>query len=280
MAQVGRVLRRAGLIAGPADVEQVEFTRRDGTVGVVRQHTDLLSGSAPPPADAPLVVQVSRWDRLKDMAGVLAAFAEYVAPESPQAHLMLAGPDVSGVSDDPEGAEVLAACRAAWAALPEPVRKRCHLACIPMDDADENAIIINALQRHATVVVQKSLFEGFGLTVSEALWKSRPVLASAVGGIQDQIIDGQDGLLLPDPRDLIAFAQRLQWLLDNPSLGERLGQSGHRRVRDRFLGDRSLIQYVDLFGDLLEQDDVRGAEWDSPNGLHSVRDQRGICGRR
>jgi len=144
------------------------------------------------------------------------------------------------------------------------VRKRCHLACIPMDDADENAIVINALQRHAAVVVQKSLFEGFGLTVSEALWKSRPVLASAVGGIQDQIIDGQDGLLLPDPRDLIAFGQRLLWLLDNPSLGERMGESGYRRVRDRFLGDRSLIQYVDLFGDLLEQDDVRGAEWDSP----------------
>ena len=143
---VGRVLRRAGLIAGRADEEPVDFTRRDGTVGVVRQHSDLLSGSEPPPAEAPLVVQVSRWDRLKDMAGVLAAFADYVAPESPQAHLMLAGPDVSGVSDDPEGAEVLAACRAAWAALPEPVRKRCHLACIPMDDADENAIIINALQ--------------------------------------------------------------------------------------------------------------------------------------
>ena len=257
---VGRVLRRAGLIAGRADEEPVDFTRRDGTVGVVRQHSDLLSGSEPPPAEAPLVVQVSRWDRLKDMAGVLAAFADYVAPESPQAHLMLAGPDVSAVSDDPEGAEVLAACRAAWAALPEPARKRCHLACIPMDDADENAIIINALQTHATVVVQKSLFEGFGLTVSEALWKSRPVLASAVGGIQDQIVDGQDGLLLPDPRDLSAFAQRLQWLLDNPTLGERMGRSGHLRVRDHFLGDRSLIQYVDLFDDLIEQNDQPPAE--------------------
>jgi len=177
---------------------------------VVRQHRSLLPGSTLPPADAPLVVQVSRWDRLKDMAGVLAAFADQVAPASPQAHLMLVGPDVSGVSDDPEGAEVLAACQKAWAALPDPVREQCHLACIPMDDADENAIIINALQRHATVVVQKSLFEGFGLTVSEALWKSRPVLASAVGGIQDQTTDGLDGLLLPDPDDLAAFAQRLR----------------------------------------------------------------------
>ena len=74
------MLRRAGLIAGRADREPVDFTSRDGTVGMLRQHRDLLSGSAPPPADAPLVVQVSRWDRLKDMAGVLTAFADYVAP--------------------------------------------------------------------------------------------------------------------------------------------------------------------------------------------------------
>lgn len=151
------------------------------------------SGSEPPPADAPLVVQVSRWDRLKDMAGVLSAFADYFGPARQDLHLMLVGPDVSAVSDDPEGAEVLAACRAAWARLPDPVRRRCHLACIPMDDIDENATIINALQRHATVVVQKSLVEGFGLTVTEAMWKSRPVLASAVGGIQDQITDGTEG---------------------------------------------------------------------------------------
>lgn len=252
--QLRNVLRRAGLLAGPADVEAVEFTRRDGTVGVVRHHRSLLPGSEPPPVDAPLVVQVSRWDRLKDMAGVLAAFADHVAPAASRAHLMLVGPDVSGVSDDPEGAEVLADCRAAWAALPDPIRERCHLACIPMDDTDENAIIINALQQHATVVVQKSLFEGFGLTVSEALWKSRPVLASAVGGIQDQITDGRDGLLLPDPHDLPGFAQRLRLLLEDPALRAALGRSGHARVRDQFLGDRSLIQYGAVFDDLPARD--------------------------
>lgn len=249
--EVSLVLRRAGLIAGGNGIETVAFTRRDGTAGVVRQHTDLLSGSEPPPAEAPLVVQVSRWDRLKDMTGVLSAFAEHVAPAMRDAHLMLVGPDVSAVRDDPEGAEVLAACRAAWARLPDPVRNRCHVVCIPMDDIDENAIIVNALQRHATVVVQKSLVEGFGLTVTEAMWKSRPVLATAVGGIQDQIVDGTDGLLLPDPRDLDGLAQRLEMLLDDRLMGERLGRSGHERVRDEYLGDRHLIQYVDLFGDLI-----------------------------
>lgn len=251
--EVGRVLHRVGLVAGDDHTEPVEFLRRNGTSGLVRSHPNLLMGSAPPPVDAPLVIQVSRWDRLKDMAGVLSAFAEYVAPARPDVHLMLVGPDVLGVSDDPEGAEVLLECRAAWERLPEPVRRRCHLACIPMDDVDENAIIINALQRHAAVVVQKSLFEGFGLTVAEALWKSRPVLASAVGGIQDQVVDGRDGLLLPRPDDLPGFAERLCLLLDDSGLGERLGHAGHERVRDEFLGDRHLIQYVDLFTNLLRE---------------------------
>ncbi len=107
------------------------------------------------------------------------------------AHLMLAGPDVLRVSDDPEGAEVLDECREAWHRLPGAVRRRVHLASIPMDDVDENAIIVNALQRHAAVVVQKSLAEGFGLTVTEAMWKGRPVVASRLGGIQDQIVDGR-----------------------------------------------------------------------------------------
>src|SRR6185369_13021756 len=100
---------------------------------------------------------------------------------------------------DPEGASVHAATVQAWAALPDPLRRRCHLACLPVEDVGENAAIVNALQRHASVVVQKSLHEGFGLTVAEAMWKSRPVVASAVGGIVDQIDDGIHGLLVDDP---------------------------------------------------------------------------------
>ncbi len=247
---VSRILRGVRLLADGDGIEPLRFTHRDGTPGSMRRHTGLLPHDPPPP-DAPLVLQVSRWDRLKDMAGVLTGFAEHVAPEMPDVHLMLAGPEVSGVSDDPEGAEVLAACRATWERLPAPIKARCHLACIPMDDVDENALIVNALQRHAAVVVQKSLFEGFGLTVTEAMWKSRPVLVSAVGGIRDQVTDGREGLLLPDPTDLVGFADRLRTLLDDPVGRERMGQHGNERVRDEFLGDRHLIQYVDLFADLL-----------------------------
>ncbi len=91
------------------------------------------------------------------------------------------------MTDDPEGAVVLAEVEAAWQELPRRVRRRVHLALLPMEDTDENAIMVNALQRRADVVTQMSLAEGFGLTVAEAMWKARPVVATRVGGIQDQI---------------------------------------------------------------------------------------------
>jgi trehalose synthase len=119
-----------------------------------------------------------------------------------------------------------------------------------MDDLDQNALIVNALQRHAAVVVQKSLREGFGLTVSEAMWKRRAVVASAVGGIQDQVRDGQDGILLPDPRDLAAFADAARTLLGDPDRARRMGESGHERVRDYFLADRDLSQWMALLDGL------------------------------
>ena len=97
---------------------------------------------------------------------------------------------------------MFAEAETAWRELPSSVRRRVHLALLPMEDADENAVMVNALQRRADIVVQKSLAEGFGLTVAEAMWKGRPVVASAVGGIQDQIEDGKTGWLV----DLRTFA--------------------------------------------------------------------------
>jgi trehalose synthase len=248
------ILTRVGLLTdGDAD-GPVAFTRRDGTAGTVRSHRDtggLLLETAPPPVDVPLVVQVSRWDRLKDMAGVMDGFARAFADGGDGPHLVLAGPETSGVSDDPEGAAVLAECRDRWRGLPAALRDRVHLASIPMGDADENAVIVNALQRHARVVVQKSLVEGFGLTVTEAMWKRRAVVASRVGGIQDQITDGRDGLLVEDPYDLDEFAAVLRRVLADHDLRARLGPAAHARVLGEFLGDRHLDQYVDLFSDLV-----------------------------
>ena len=120
-----------------------------------------------------------------------------------------------------------------------------------MDDLEENAAIVNALQRRAQVVAQKSLAEGFGLTVAEAMWKSRPVVATRAGGIQDQIVDGESGILLDDPHDLAAMGQALRRLLDDPGFARRLGAAAKQRVEDEFLGTRSLIQYEQLLAELL-----------------------------
>jgi trehalose synthase len=240
---VTAVLRAAGLAADHHHRSRAIFERLDGTVGRVEHESRLLQEHALR-LDVPLVAQVSRWDRLKDPMGIVSAFAEHVhADEDP--HLLLAGPDVTAVADDPEGAEVFEEIEAAWHALPQRIRRRVHLALLPMDEADENAVIVNALQRRADVVVQKSLAEGFGLTVSEAMWKGRPVVASDVGGIQDQIEDGHTGYLV-DPTDLPAFADRVNRLLEDPHSAERMGAAAATRVRDLFLGPRHLGQYVEL----------------------------------
>ncbi len=248
---VTATLHVAGLVEFERVHARLHFTRRDGTIGTVRPHHGLLVDGGEIPSTAQLVLQVSRWDRLKDMQGVMIGFAEHLHEMPEDAHLLLAGPDVAGVTDDPEGAAVLHECMAAWRDLPARARRRVHLACLPMDDIDENAYIVNALQRHAAVVVQKSLVEGFGLTVTEPMWKARPVVASAVGGILDQIEDGISGVLLPDPTDFGSLGKLVRELLYDAGTATRLGEAARARVRDRFLGDRHLTQYVDLFEALL-----------------------------
>ena len=187
------------------------------------------------------------------MTGVLHAFADSVDRRF-GAHLALVGPSVHGVTDDPEGGEVLDECVEAWRALPESARQRIHLACIPMHDSDETAVIVNALQRHAHVVTQKSLAEGFGLTVVEAMWKHRPVVASRVGGIVDQIDDGIDGLLIDDPSDLAAFGASINRLLADHALADRIGGRAYERAHRDFLGDLHLELFGSLFATLLADD--------------------------
>jgi trehalose synthase len=252
-ASVRGALDRAGLVERIDGDGILEFTRRDGLLGEVRRHRGLLvDEDRPLSPESAVLLQVSRWDRLKDMAGVLTGFGDHVARFPDDVHLMLVGPHVEGVTDDPEGAQVLEECRDLRAGLPTSTRDRVHLCCLPMDDVDENAHLVNALQRHATVVVQKSLVEGFGLTVTEPMWKRRPVLASAVGGISDQVEDGVSGVLLHDPTDLDRFASLAADLLADPDRRRRIGDAAHERVVDRFLGDRHLIQYGRLFGALVD----------------------------
>jgi len=224
------------------------FERGDGTPGRVERGAELHQ-DAPLPAGAKLVAQVSRWDRLKDPRGLLACFAAHV--EEP-AHLALVGPSTAAVADDPEGASVYGDVTESWRRLPDEVRERVHLVSLPMDDQDENAAMVNAIQRRADAIVQKSVAEGFGLTVAEAMWKERPVVASRVGGIQDQIVDGLSGILIDDPADLAAFGVAIGGVLRDPDLAERLGRAARERVRERFLAIGRLREYVELVGSLID----------------------------
>jgi trehalose synthase len=239
---VSAVLRASALVADGGDPRPVVFRRPDGTPGRVERRAHVVEDE-PLRQETPVVVQVSRWDALKDPIGVIRGFAEHV-PADTGAHLVYAGPAVGAVADDPEGPRVLRESIAARERLPEEARRRIHLASLPMEDLDENAIMVNALQRHARVITQKSLAEGFGLTVAEAMWKGRPVVASRIGGIQDQIVHGESGLLLDDPRDLAAFGAAIAGLLTDPPRAERMGQAGRERVRDRFISVRSLLDYL------------------------------------
>ena len=242
---VDAVLRAARILDPPeGDRAAPAFRHLDGSPGRVVRRAEMIQ-DLPIPPGAPIVLQVSRWDPLEDPLGVLQGFVRHV-PDELGAHLVLAGPAVESVSDDPEGEQVLQRVRRAAAALPHTARDRLHLACLPMDDLEENGAMVNALQRRADVIVQKSLAEGFGLTVAEAMWKARPVLASRVGGMQDQITHGTSGLLLDDPSDLAAFGRATASLLEDHELAARLGEEAHRRVRQDYLAPRRLTQELDL----------------------------------
>lgn len=246
--QVESILTVAGILGG-GSASSARFERLDGTEAPVSHRARMVEAS-PATFEDQLVVQVSRWDHLKDPVGVIRGFAEHVA-QHVDAHLIVAGPAVEAVADDPEGSQVLDESVRAWEALPPAAKRSVHLAILPMIDTEENAAMVNALQRQTDVAVQKSLAEGFGLTVAEAMWKGRPVVASRIGGIQDQIDEGRTGLLLNDPRDLGEYGRAVRSLLEDPVRAGEIGEAAREQVRNYFLGPRHLMQYGQLFQELM-----------------------------
>jgi trehalose synthase len=177
----------------------------------------------------PILTQISRFDRLKDPVGVVRAYK--IVKRYFDCQLVLAG---GGASDDPEGAVVLAEVREAADRDSD-----IHILDLPPWSATE----INALQRGSTVIIQKSLREGFGLTVTEGLWKKKPVVASAVGGIPTQVIHKQTGLLA---HSIEGTAYQIRFLLSNPAIATRLGEQGHEHVREHFLITSNAKRYLTL----------------------------------
>ncbi|MFA5317658.1 MAG: glycosyltransferase, partial [Dehalococcoidales bacterium] len=178
------------------------------------------------PTDLPLVVQVSRFDRWKDPEGVIKAFQ--IARKEIPCTLVLLG---NVATDDPEGIEV-------YQSLLNSREERIIIL------SHQDTALVNALQRRAAVVLQKSLREGFGLTVSEAMWKGTPVIGGKVGGIICQIEDGVDGFLVSTVEEA---AERIVRLLQDTQLAFEMGKRAKEKVRQNFLMTRYLEQYLDLF---------------------------------
>jgi trehalose synthase len=238
----GAVLEAAGL-APPDGPKLADLAPFLGRGRAELESLTSVTQDAPIPPGAPVVVQVSRWDPVKDMHGVLAAFG---AAEFDDVHLVLAGPDPALIADDPRAKEVLADVDALRRSLDPVIRRRVHLVALSGADFEGSAFIVNALQQRADVVVQKSLREGFGLTVAEGKWKSKPVIGGAVGGIPLQITPGRTGLLV-DPTDISALTRALIDLIGDPARRCALGNAAHDDVGERFLIDRQLAEYVDVY---------------------------------
>ncbi len=180
--------------------------------------------------ERPMLTQISRFDRLKDPLGVIEAYR--IVRKYTDCQLVLAG---GGATDDPEGEAVLREIQEAAKDDPD-----IHILDLPPTSHLE----INALQRASTIVIQKSLREGFGLTVAEALWKKKPVVASAVGGIPRQVIHKLTGMLV---HSVEGCAYQLRFLLSNPEFARRLGEYGHEHVKENFLITHNLKHYLLLF---------------------------------
>jgi trehalose synthase len=178
------------------------------------------------PTDLPLVVQISRFDRWKDPEGVIKAFK--LARKEVDCTLVLLG---NAATDDPEGQRV-------YESLLNCQEERIIIL------SHQDSALVNALQRKAAVVLQKSIREGFGLTVTEAMWKGTPVIGGNVGGIRHQIKDGVNGFLVSSVEEA---AKRIVQLVNDKGLRQRMGRNARETVRKNFLMTRLLEQYLDLF---------------------------------
>ena len=182
----------------------------------------------------PYLLQVSRFDRLKDPLGVIETY-RLIQGRHPELQLVLVG---GGASDDPEGEQVLKETKERAEGDPN-----IHILVLPSDSHRS----INALQRGAKIVLQKSLKEGFGLTVAEALWKRKPVIGGNAGGIRLQIIDGETGFLVSSPQEA---AERIEDFLQNPPLAQGCGVRGQELVKEKFLITRQLQDYLNVMTQL------------------------------
>lgn len=214
----------------------------------------------------PIISQVSRWDRLKGFRPLMESFAymkkhrdelskdhEQARCRVRDARLLLCGPDPDYVSDDPEGKEVLEELTSFYHSLPEDIQEDIIICKLPMESVKENALIVNAIQRSSYLICQTSIQEGFGLTATEAMWKTTPVIASNACGLRHQVRHDIDGLIVRHPERKEEIAKALAYLLGEPKLVEEMGFVAQKRVVDQFLVFGHIIRWMRLFKEMVDR---------------------------
>lgn len=215
------------------------------------------------PFSNPMVLQVSRWDHLKGFIPLMEGFlfmkerlrsthfkglTEITQKMLNETILILAGPEEGGkIADDPEPKAVLQEIINYYRELPVKHQKDIYILLLPMDSRQENALICNALQRSAEIIVQNSIREGFGLTVTEALWKETPVLATGVGGLRQQVKDKETGLLIRNPMNSREVGQKLLYLLTHKRERMTMARRGWIRTIENFLAPVHVLRYLEIF---------------------------------
>ncbi len=256
------ILHQAGVVD---HVKEMVYPFYNGKV--LRIQPDGSAGNAIMPYDLeilyrPVITQVSRWDHLKGFIPLIQAFVklkihasslkkdDYAAKWINTSRLILAGPDLGSVSDDPEGLEVLNTIIREYIELPEEIQRDIAILLLPMNSAKENALIVNSLQRSSNIIVQNSIQEGFGLTATEAMWKSIPIVVSSATGLMQQVTDGVEGRVNPDASDPEKLKDILFEIIQNPDLRDEMGRNGKHRVVRQFNVLQQLILWVNCWTDL------------------------------
>ena len=263
MAKCIGILQQSGVtnhhtpLLYPFYEHQVRRVMPDGSFESVNHHSDLDI------VYRPVVLQVSRWDRLKGFKELMEAFVLMKANNEAKkdktavkykrikyTRLVFGGPDPKFVSDDPEGMEVLNELIEQYKNINGELHKDIAILLLPLDNPKENALIVNALQRSSSFVVQNSIQEGFGLTATEAMWKQRPVLVSGAAGLRFQVEHEVNGLINEDPTDIEELARVLERMLNSPKERDKWGFNARNRVIDKFTLFSQINSWLKLLADV------------------------------